>query len=302
MLPDHKVVVFSGGGTRGIAFAGALEFLRQSGIDWGLRCPRIHTVAGCSIGAMTALLICLGFSAHEIGHLVLNTPFDHLVSLDPMDILRVLTDGSLGLDPGHVLRDWLAKQISRKTTLDSEQAKRLTLGDLATKTGMALVCIATNLESRTPWIFSSHATPTIRVIDAVHASMALPPVFRPVEIDGILCCDGGLMNNFPIDLFDESDVIGLRLQSTPQTLSDIQGLRLPLVGFINYILRIALSFHDDDAWTSLPESLRETRIIRIACGKVSTFESDVAAVKHALFEAGQTAVREFFARSMIEDR
>ena len=292
-LPDHQVVVFSGGGTRGIAFAGALEELRLRGIDWGLRCPKLHTAAGCSIGAMMALLVCLGFSAHELSQLVLNTPFDHLVSLDPMHILRVLTEGLLGLDPGHVLREFLAKQICRKTTLDVSQAMRLTLGQLAEKTGMSLVCVATNLETRQPIIMSSRATPDVIVVDAVQASMALPPLFRPVEIQGVLCSDGGIVNNFPINLFDEDEVLGLRLSSTPQTLPEIQAMRLPLLGFINYVIRIASNSNDANAWDSLSESLRTTRVITIACGKVSTFESDVSSVKDSLLHAGTTAVKEF---------
>jgi NTE family protein len=294
MLPEHTTVVFAGGGTRGIAYAGALEALRQKGIDWGLRCPKIQTVAGCSIGAMTALLIVLGFSAHEIGQLVLNTPFEHLVSLDPMQILRVLTEGSLGLDPGNVLREWLASQISRKTTCDTSQAKRLTLKELKAKTNMDLVCVTTNLATREQWVLSSEATPDVAVIDAVQASMALPPLFQPIEIQGVLCSDGGLVNNFPLNLFSETDVVGLRLLSTPQTITEMQSMRLPLIGFINYVVRILTTSNDASSFASISESMRKTRIISILCGKVSSFESDVASVKDSLFQAGVSAVKEFF--------
>lgn len=293
MLPDHDVVVFGGGGTRGIAFAGALEALRRQGVDWGLRCPKLSTAAGCSIGAMTALLIVLGFSAHEIGQLVLTTPFERLVSLDPMMMLRVLTEGSLGLDPGHVLRDWLATQIARKTTCDIGQAKRLTLGELKQKTGMNLVCVTTNLETRSEFVLSSEATPDVCVVDAVQASMALPPLFRPVDIQGVLCSDGGLVNNFPVSLFDESRLLGIRLTSTPQTIADIQSMRLPLIGFVNYVLRILTSTNDENSFANSSQSLRDTRVITIACGKVSTIESDVESVKGSLFDAGIRSVKEF---------
>ena len=292
MLPEHDIVVFGGGGTRGIAFAGALEALRRHGLDWGLRCPRLSTAAGCSIGAMTALLIVLGFSAHEIGQLVLNTPFDRLVSLDPMQMLRVVTEGSLGLDPGHTLRDWLATQISRKTTCDSGQARRLTLGELKVKTGMNLVCVATRLDTRGAFVLSSEATPDVPVVDAVQASMALPPLFQPVDVQGVLCSDGGIVNNFPIELFDESRVFGIRLTSTPQTIADVQGMRLPLIGFVNFVLRILTSTNDESSFAALSPALRR-RIITIACGKVSTIESDVDAVKGLLFDAGLRCAESF---------
>jgi predicted acylesterase/phospholipase RssA len=298
MLPNHTAVVFAGGGTRGIAYAGALDALRRQGIDWGLRCPKVKTVAGCSIGAMTALLVVLGFSAHEIGQLVLNTPFEHLVSLDPMQMLRVLTEGSLGLDPGNVLRDWLATQIARKTTCDVTQAKRLTLSELKAKTDLSLVCVTTNLVTREQWILSPETTPNVVVVDAVQASMALPPLFQPVEIQGILCSDGGLVNNFPLSLFEEDEVVGLRLMSTPQTIPDIQAMRLPLIGFINYVVRILTSSNDSSSYASISESMRTTRVISISCGKVSTFESDVASVKDSLFQAGVDAVTKFFSKEV----
>jgi predicted acylesterase/phospholipase RssA len=242
---------------------------------------------------MTALLIVLGFSAHEIGQLVLNTPFESLVSLDPMQMLRVLTEGSLGLDPGHVLRQWLATQISRKTTCDIGQAHRLTLGELKTKTGMGLVCVAARLDTRKEFVLSSDATPDVPVVDAVQASMALPPLFQPVEVQGVLCSDGGLVNNFPVNLFDESRVFGIRLTSTPQTIADVQAMRLPLIGFVNFVLRILTSTNDETSFAEVSQNLRMTRIITISCGKVSTIESDVDSVKGSLFDAGVVAVEKF---------
>ena len=294
MLPPHTTVVFSGGGTRGLAFAGALESLRKRGIDWGLRCPRLETVAGCSIGAMTALLICLGFSAHEIAHLVTNMSFNDLVSLEPMQVLQVVTAGSLGLDPGQILRNWLSTQIALKTGLDVAASQRMTMAQLQEKTGMNFVCVATNVETRKMIEFSAARTPGVAVVDAVRASMALPPLFQPVDIAGTLYSDGGLVNNFPMDLFPQDSVLGLRLCSTPQSLKDIRSMRLPLLGFVSYVLRVTAMHADAAAWEALDENMRNTRVILLPCGKVSTFESDVASVRDQLFRSGEKGVDDFW--------
>lgn len=295
MLPKHTTVVFSGGGTRGLAFAGALDVLRTHGIDWGLRCPKLETVAGCSIGAMTALLICLGFSAHEIGHLVMHTEFHHLVSLDPMQMFGVVMSGSLGLDAGNVLKEWLAKQIAAKTLVDVAQAQRMTLLQLYEKTQMKLVCVATHIETRKLVDFHFESFPNVAVVDAVRASMALPPLFQPVEIQGALYADGGMVNNFPVSLFPPEDVLAFRLASTPQTLQDIRSMRLPLLGFVNYVLRVASIPGEAAIWNALPADVQTRRVVTLGCGKVSTFESDLAAVKDSLFASGKKGMQDFLA-------
>jgi hypothetical protein len=243
---------------------------------------------------MTALLICLGFSAHEIAHLVSTMSFDDLVSLEPMQVLQVVTSGSLGLDPGHTLRAWLSQQISSKTGLDVAASQRMTMEQLREKTGMNFVCVATNVETRKIVQFSSEHTPHVPVVDAVRASMALPPLFQPVDIAGVLYSDGGLINNFPVDLFPRETVLGLRLASTPQSLKDIRSMRLPLLGFVSYVLRVAAMHADASAWDKLDDTVRATRVVLIPCGKVSTFESDVGSVKDQLFRAGETGMDDFW--------
>lgn len=290
---DHSIVVFSGGGTRGIAFAGALETLRKEGIDWGLRCPKLETVAGCSIGALMALLVALGFSAHEVAELVLTTQFHHLVNLEPMQMLRVATSGALGFDNGCVLQTFLAKQIARKTTFDVKTATKVTFAQLHEKTEMNLCVVATNLKTHNLQVFDKHSTPDVSVVDAVRASMALPPIFEPVQIGDEILCDGGLLNNFPVDLFDPTLVVGLRLASTMKTIAEIQSSSFPLLPFVNHVLRISALASDAAAWFALDANVRNTRVINIPCGNVSTFESDVNSVKDKLFKAGEESALSF---------
>lgn len=295
MLPPYTSIVFSGGGTRGIAFAGALEILRkEENIDWGLRCPLLKNVCGCSIGALLALLVCLEFSANEIADLLMNTSFHQLVNLDPMQILKVATAGLLGLDNGLTLQQFLCKQIVRKTTLDMHSALLLTFEDLYKTKKMNLVVIATDLDAKQLVTFSAELTPKVSVVEAVRASMALPPLFEPVVIDGKLLSDGGLIENFPMHLFPVEEVLGLRLASQTKTVEEMKQTTLPLIPFLNHVTKISSMAADASAWYSLSETVRNQRVINIFCGKVASFETDVSLqLKDFLFKAGESAATNF---------
>ena len=56
--------------------------------------------------------------------------------------------------------------------------------------------------------------------DAVRASMSFPFVFKPIEIDSVLLYDGGIYNNFPIDVmkkdFNPDIIIGSNVSSNPE--------------------------------------------------------------------------------------
>jgi NTE family protein len=302
MIPSYNTVVFSGGGTRGIAFAGALEVLRKKeNIDWGLRCPPLKNVCGCSIGALLALLISLEFSANEISDLLMNTSFHQLVNLDPMQILKVATSGLLGLDTGTTLQTFLCKQIARKTIYDSHSSLSLTFEELYKMKKINLVVVATNLNSKCLETFSYEVTPKVSVVEAVRASMALPPLFEPVSIQGNLLSDGGLIENFPMHLFSSEEVLGLRLASETKTVEEMKQSALPLIPFLNHVTKISSMAADASAWYSLSETVRKERVINIPCGKVSSFETDVTAqLKDFLFKSGETAAKNFMERKTAD--
>jgi len=74
--------------------------------------------------------------------------------------------------------------------------------------------VACNIDRRVMTVFSTAANPDMDLSLAVRASMSIPGVFVPVELDGEKYVDGGLAGNFMIDYFGaDADVIGIRLMS-----------------------------------------------------------------------------------------
>ena len=69
---QYKNLVFEGGGTRGIAFAGAAQVLEQKGI-----LQNIEKIGGTSAGSIIGLMLSLGYSASEIYNIMVNLKIQH---------------------------------------------------------------------------------------------------------------------------------------------------------------------------------------------------------------------------------
>ena len=212
--PAYRNLVLEGGGIRGIAYGGALQELESRGVLAGIR-----RVGGTSAGAIQAALLAVGYSAQEIVEVVNATPVQRL-----NDGRFIFVGGTrrlvkqYGWYRGDELSRYLSELVARKT-----QRPDLTLGELhalaLAQPGRFrdLYTTGTNLTQQRTQVFSYETDPTLRVADAVRISMSIPLYFRAVLLDAQnhvitsptpgqpvqVLVDGGLLANYPIDLFDK---------------------------------------------------------------------------------------------------
>ncbi|UYZ62480.1 patatin-like phospholipase family protein [Hymenobacter weizhouensis] len=209
--PRYRNLVMEGGGIRGIAYGGALLELEQRGVLAG-----IERVGGTSAGAIQAALLAVGYSAQEIIEVVNRTPVQRLNDGRYLFVgggTRLLRQ--YGWYRGDQFTRYLSELVARKTGNPN-----LTLGQLhqlATQgRGRDLYVTGTNLTTQRVQVFSHETHPDLRVADAVRISMSIPLYFRAVLLDEQghvvhkpapgqavqVLVDGGLLANYPIDLFD----------------------------------------------------------------------------------------------------
>ena len=213
--PHYRNLVMEGGGIRGIAYGGALLELEQQGVLRG-----IERVGGTSAGAIQAALLAVGYSAAEIVAVVNATPVQRL-----NDGRFIFFGGThrlvkeYGWYRGDEFTTYLSELVGRKT-----QRPNLTLAELHALTQehpgqyRDLYTTGTNLTTQRVQVFSYETNPTLRVADAVRISMSIPLYFRAVLLDMQgnvvrgnpapgqpvqVLVDGGLLANYPIDLFDK---------------------------------------------------------------------------------------------------
>ena len=208
-LPDCVALVLQGGGALGSYQAGVIEGLAASGIE-------IDWVAGISIGAVNAAIVAGNPPERRVERL--NRFWDKVTSslpsfpIFPNDQIREwLHEWSAGFVmaagvPGFFTPRMIPPLMATPGTMgalsfyDSAPLKatldELVDWDLLNNGPVRLSVGAVDVESGN---FNYFDTTQTR-IDARHimASGALPPGLPPIEIDGRLWWDGGLVSNTPL--------------------------------------------------------------------------------------------------------
>jgi NTE family protein len=276
-------LVFEGGGVKGIAYAGALQVLEGQGI-----LQQLQGVAGTSAGAITACLLSLRFSAGEVHQMVSSMDFssfaDHENIIDKYKYY--------GMHPGEAFLDWLKSAIQQKGL-----SPDLTFQDLKDKGLLDLRVYACDINARKLQEFSLRETPTVKVAEAVRASMSIPLYFNAWQFpdhnpNAHLFVDGGMVYNYPIFAFDEGgdanmSVLGFRLE-------DIHAVRKPAdFGFGSWISYVKNTFEtllDSQTMISHRDPDEITRTVTIDDLGIPATDFDITAEqKTALFNAGVTA-------------
>lgn len=195
-------LVFSGGGIRGISYLGALMALRdmydKEPKDLGLK-----EIAGCSVGSLVALLVVLQMSIKEMEQFLDALSLDALTEINVDALLS-----TFAMNDGSCLYDMTRLAFSMKNIPETVTFKELAA---LHPNGPKIHISVTDLNTASPKLFSVDTDPDMSVLKAVVASMSLPPTFAPVKHNGSLLCDGGLMNNFPVQTFPTKGTIGFRI-------------------------------------------------------------------------------------------
>lgn len=252
--PRPKIgLVLSGGAARGMAHIGVLKALEEQGI-------RIDAIAGTSMGAVIGGLYASGYKIDELEKLALNIDWRQALSdappredvpfrrkQDDRDFLvkqklSFRDDGSLGLPLGVIQGQNLALLLESKLAHASDTRD-------FDKLPIPFRAVATDIASGEKVVFRKGHLPQV-----IRASMSIPAVFAPVELDGRLLVDGGMTDNIPLDVARDMGVdiaivvdIGTPLRSRKQlnTVVDVLNQSITLMTRRNSEEQLA-TLHKDD--------------------------------------------------------
>ncbi|OJT19068.1 hypothetical protein BO221_36775 [Archangium sp. Cb G35] len=186
-----KNLVFEGAGVRNCAYAGAMLALEDHGVF-----GQVEQVAGTSSGSIAATLVSLGYTPAEIRQEMLNLDFARIQDGNWLTgPVRMLNHH--GWNPGDYFLASMEDVIARKTG-----DGRITFAQLRARGFKPLYVVGTNLSVRNVRVFPDEHSQDMAVADAVRISMSIPFFFASREFQGEIYVDGGVMWNYPIDLFD----------------------------------------------------------------------------------------------------
>lgn len=228
-------LVLSGGGAKGYAHVGVLKVLEEAGVQ-------IDYIAGTSMGAVIGGLYASGYNADQLDSILKAHDFSDLtkdeVPRRAYSIYQKTNKGKYAISlPLNKWKISLPKSISKGQNLFnlfSQLTEHVHQVDDFSKLPIPFLCIGTNLETGQEIILDQGFLP-----EAMRASSSFPSVYSPVEIDGKVIVDGGLVNNYPIEILKTKDVdyvIGVNVQgklrsseqlaSAPDILMQIAGYQM----------------------------------------------------------------------------
>lgn len=161
-------LVLGGGATKGYAHIGVIKVLEENGITPDL-------IIGTSMGAIIGGAYCAGTNSEQLTNISKKL---NRKSVFDFDIFHALFQGS-------ILKGKRLKKLLKNV-----------LGDIShDQLNIPFVAVATNLLDGKQVLLD-----TGKLVDNIMASSAIPSIYPPIEQEGQLLCDGGLVNNVPDDV------------------------------------------------------------------------------------------------------
>jgi NTE family protein len=192
---DIKVgLVLSGGGAKGFAHIAVIKVLEEAGV-------RIDYIGGTSMGAIVGGLYAAGYNGKQLDSILKSINYQQLLAGglprkskpfyekengEKYVLILPIKKGKVGIPAGLTGGQNLLNLLTRLT----QQVNNI--HDF-NKLPIPFLCIATNLENGKQEVLKKGFLPL-----AMKASGSFPTLLAPVEINGKLLTDGGIVNNFPV--------------------------------------------------------------------------------------------------------
>lgn len=228
-------IVLSGGGARGLAHIGVLEWLEQHHIP-------IDYIAGTSFGGFVAAMYAMGMSPTEMRTFATTLNWDKAIASLPKynelsfrrkeDRYAYPTDLEFGGRGGIRLPTGFNSGHYMSLVFDQLTLPYSTIGSFDSLP-IPFACVATDMLAAEPVILRKGS-----LSNALRATIALPGIFTPIEIDGKVLADGGILNNIPTDVVKDmgADIIIAVNIGTPlgtrEEIDTLPGLFSQVIGVI----------------------------------------------------------------------
>ncbi|MBK6350258.1 MAG: patatin-like phospholipase family protein [Proteobacteria bacterium] len=217
-------LVLSGGGARGAAHVGVIRMLEEMQIP-------IDAIAGTSMGAVVGGLYAAGLSGDEIERVFRELDWQEVIRdraprrerayRRKQDDRNILAKGALGVNTsaGVVLPLGLVQGHKITQVLRDSTARVADVQDFD-RLPTRFRALATDLETGEAVVMGQGDLVTV-----LRASMSAPGVLTPIEMNGRLLVDGGLVDNLPVELAQSMGVDRLIVVDVSFPLAQRDGLR-----------------------------------------------------------------------------
>lgn len=225
-------LIFSGGHIYALPYLGVIRYIYTHNLH-----NNIKFIAGTSFGAIVAISYAIKASTEDIEHFFTEHFNDEeLINFYSKNVIHLLPKCGLESPIKHLkyLNNYILKKYD----------KNLTFLDIAKINGINLYINAFCINTQKEFVFSVETTPNISIIDAVAASIAIPFMFQPVEIDGYYYCDACLINNILTSYFSNinpKNILSI-FTKIPMNYNEIpKNTKIDFLSYSSIIMKISLN-------------------------------------------------------------
>lgn len=277
-------LVLGGGGARGAAHIGVLQVLEREHIP-------ICRVSGTSMGAIVGGLYAAGYSPEEMSHIVTTLDWKDVLSDEPARVempmrrkdadYRYLLNFEVGYRNGRIITPVGFVQGQKLLLL----LRRLLISTWDVhdfdQLPIPFRAVATDIVAGKPVVFGSGELPL-----AIRSSMSVPGAFAPVNVDGQLLVDGGVMDNVPIDVIRQMGAQRLIVIDVGSPLSKEEDLTNPVA----LLSQMVSALMDEKTQRQLATLTPDDILIRPALGDITAAQFNRGAEAIAIGQAAAEAV------------
>jgi len=223
-------IVINGGGTTIFNTYGALK---QSNMDGIWSHDSVHSYYGTSAGGIMSVIMALQYSWDELDDFIIKRPWQNVWKINVLNTYDYyLNKGVYGIELYYDIFGPLFRGKDLELTITLKEFYEVS------KKNIYLYAVKVSTFEITEFSHLSH--PDMKVLDALHASAALPILFKPAEYEGELYTDGGFLLNYPLAKCsaDPKTILGIRNAYTENNanIHKVEGI----FEYLSYILNMVV--------------------------------------------------------------
>ena len=212
-----KHLVISGGAYYGFCIYGALKQLSHMN---KFDIKNVQTIYATSVGTMIGCMVALDYDWNTLDDYLIKRPWHQTFPVNLNSIFSAYSNCGVF---NYKFIDSVMHPILLGKNLDPD----ITLREFYDVTGIQMGFVTTRAEDISCKTLTHLSHPDLRLTNAIYYSCCLPILFKPATYKGDIYIDGGVTNNFPIDISiangaEKDEILGVQLRplSTPKIQTD----------------------------------------------------------------------------------
>ena len=267
---NYDTLVLSGGGCKGISILGSIQYMKDNEY-----LNNINIYIGTSVGSIICYLLSIGYNPTEIISYICTNQI--LEKIQFLDIVSMINGG------GASSFSFIQEHLERMTV--DKIGRYITMKDLYTQFNKKLICCTYNLTTESTEYICYENHPDMPCLVALRLSSNLPFIFDKYKYQNNFYIDGGVSNNFPIDIGDKlgNKVIGIYINEHNENNEDKN------LNILEYFYKLILIPVIKNIKSKIKSLSSKCTILSINTENIGMFQFDISTTtKLNMFSNGYT--------------